>query len=145
MRLVMQHAYVGPWYQPCRCTPTVSQTEYCLPWRLQQEQICRTYIHHARPTNKVVNHALTCLTTANTSLCRRKNVRRKLNAMALEFHGKNVLLVDGILPASAFTWILLIMLRFRFYCQRYHIKRNHPNGSRCRSQKGVLCIMCSSH
>lgn len=26
---------------------------------------------------------------------RRKNVRRKLNAMALEFHGKNVLLVDG--------------------------------------------------
>lgn len=28
-------------------------------------------------------------------LLRRKNVRRKLNAMALEFHGKNVLLVDG--------------------------------------------------
>ena len=26
---------------------------------------------------------------------RRKNVRRKLNAMALEFSGKNVLLVDG--------------------------------------------------
>lgn len=26
---------------------------------------------------------------------RRKNVRRKLNAMTLEFHGKNVLLVDG--------------------------------------------------
>lgn len=26
---------------------------------------------------------------------RRKNVRRKLNAMALEFHDKNVLLVDG--------------------------------------------------
>jgi amidophosphoribosyltransferase len=28
-------------------------------------------------------------------LPRRKNVRRKLNAMALEFSGKNVLLVDG--------------------------------------------------
>jgi amidophosphoribosyltransferase len=27
---------------------------------------------------------------------RRKNVRRKLNAMALEFSGKNVLIVDGI-------------------------------------------------
>jgi glutamine phosphoribosylpyrophosphate amidotransferase len=27
--------------------------------------------------------------------CRRKNVRKKLNAMALEFAGKNVLLVDG--------------------------------------------------
>ena len=26
---------------------------------------------------------------------RRKNVRRKLNAMALEFAGKNVLIVDG--------------------------------------------------
>lgn len=26
---------------------------------------------------------------------RRKNVRKKLNAMALEFAGKNVLLVDG--------------------------------------------------
>ena len=26
---------------------------------------------------------------------RRKNVRRKLNAMALEFSGKNVLIVDG--------------------------------------------------
>lgn len=25
----------------------------------------------------------------------RKNVRRKLNAMTLEFQGKNVLLVDG--------------------------------------------------
>lgn len=29
---------------------------------------------------------------------RRKNVRRKLNAMALEFNGKNVLLVDGKKP-----------------------------------------------
>ena len=29
---------------------------------------------------------------------RRASVRRKLNAMALEFHGKNVLLVDGTLP-----------------------------------------------
>lgn len=27
---------------------------------------------------------------------RRINVRRKLNAMALEFSGKNVLIVDGI-------------------------------------------------
>jgi amidophosphoribosyltransferase len=27
---------------------------------------------------------------------RRINVRRKLNAMALEFTGKNVLIVDGI-------------------------------------------------
>lgn len=26
---------------------------------------------------------------------RKKNVRRKLNAMALEFSGKNVLIVDG--------------------------------------------------
>ena len=26
---------------------------------------------------------------------RKKNVRRKLNAMALEFAGKNVLIVDG--------------------------------------------------
>jgi amidophosphoribosyltransferase len=31
------------------------------------------------------------------SSSRKKNVRRKLNAMALEFAGKNVLLVDGML------------------------------------------------
>lgn len=34
---------------------------------------------------------------------RRKNVRKKLNAMALEFSGKNVLLVDG-------TFILVVSL-----------------------------------
>lgn len=39
---------------------------------------------------------------------RRKNVRRKLNAMALEFHGKNVLLVDG-------KSIYIILVKFLIY------------------------------
>jgi glutamine phosphoribosylpyrophosphate amidotransferase len=30
------------------------------------------------------------------NFCRKKNVRRKLNAMALEFADKNVLIVDGM-------------------------------------------------
>ena len=32
---------------------------------------------------------------SHTELSRRKSVRKKLNAMALEFAGKNVLIVDG--------------------------------------------------
>lgn len=36
--------------------------------------------------------------------CSRKNVRRKLNAMTLEFQDKNVLLVDGKLSNYAQGW-----------------------------------------
>jgi hypothetical protein len=39
---------------------------------------------------------------------RKKNVRRKLNAMALEFAGKNVLIVDGN-PFHAFIKNLFII------------------------------------
>lgn len=37
----------------------------------------------------------TALVFVDQVLLRRKNVRRKLNAMALEFADKNVLMVDG--------------------------------------------------
>jgi amidophosphoribosyltransferase len=50
---------------------------------------------------------------------RRKNVRRKLNAMALEFHGKNVLLVDGKFTHHIYRH--LDLCRHRFYRKRYHI------------------------
>lgn len=37
---------------------------------------------------------------------RRQNVRRKLNAMALEFVGKNVLIVDGALSDPRIIWLV---------------------------------------
>lgn len=43
---------------------------------------------------------------------RRKNVRRKLNAMALEFANKNVLIVDGIYLLLPLLWWLLLPLLF---------------------------------
>ena len=42
---------------------------------------------------------------------RKKNVRRKLNAMALEFAGKNVLIVDGKPRASYFFLLSLILIQ----------------------------------
>lgn len=65
---------------------------------------------------------------------RKKNVRKKLNAMALEFANKNVLLVDG----DRFHGALSIMLisRFRFHRQRHDLQRNNSNGKRCRREEG---------
>lgn len=40
---------------------------------------------------------------------RRKNVRRKLNAMALEFQDKNVLLVDGNIHCKTISMLLYIL------------------------------------
>lgn len=45
---------------------------------------------------------------------RKKNVRRKLNAMALEFVDKNVLLVDGAFLPSLFH-LLCSMLIMNFW------------------------------
>jgi amidophosphoribosyltransferase len=59
---------------------------------------------------------------------RRKNVRRKLNAMALEFAGKNVLLVDG---ESYLTSIQRHCLHFvvrRLNCQRNNLQGNRTDG-----------------
>ena len=36
---------------------------------------------------------------------RKKNVRKKLNAMALEFDQKNVLIVDGAKAAKTFAYV----------------------------------------
>ena len=56
------------------------------------------------------------------TISRSKNVRKKLNAMALEFADKNVLLVDG-----TFHYLGLVVLcdylsrtHHRFNCARYN-------------------------
>ena len=58
--------------------------------------------------------------------------------MALEFAGKNVLLVDG---EKLCLWLFLILhvVRYRFYCKRYDIERNRSDGKRCRRKESHFC------
>ena len=70
-----------------------------LPYRegfVKNRYIGRTFIMPEQQMRYVSVH-LTLLKYAFSCLGKRrkKNVRRKLNAMALEFAGKNVLIVDG--------------------------------------------------
>lgn len=65
---------------------------------------------------------------------RKKNVRKKLNAMALEFANKNVLLVDGDRSQGALEIMLTSWLRL--HRQRYDLQRNNSNGKRCRCEEG---------
>lgn len=72
-----------------RCAPALFACEARLDWRRRH----RPHIHHAGPVNAARRSHTWTVPSLMPS--RRKNVRRKLNAMALEFAGKNVLLVDG--------------------------------------------------
>lgn len=63
--------------------------------------------------------------------------------MALEFAGKNVLLVDGAndsYPRISFPDIVC-----RFHCARHDIKGDRPDGKRCWGQKGHLCQLCTAY
>lgn len=65
-----------------------------VPYRegfVKNRYVGRTFI---MPGQEIRSVALPRLCTTDR-MCRKKNVRRKLNAMALEFSGKVVLLVDG--------------------------------------------------
>lgn len=78
---------------------------------------------------------------------RRKNVRRKLNAMALEFSGKNVLIVDGELANLTQMTLLLSdsANNARFYCARHDFQRNRADGQRCGCKEGHRCKLRASH
>jgi hypothetical protein len=65
-----------------------------LPRVVGQEPILGAHLYHARTTNEV---SIMCSTENATHMpngFRKKSVRRKLNTMALDFAGKN-LIVDG--------------------------------------------------
>lgn len=66
---------------------------------------------------------------------RRKNVRRKLNAMALEFADKNVLIVDGVSAYFVPGLFRSLIMHRRLDSARHHVEGNHPDGERCRSKE----------
>jgi glutamine phosphoribosylpyrophosphate amidotransferase len=59
---------------------------------------------------------------------RTKKVRKKLNAMALEFSGKNVLIVDGQCRHRLPPYCFPNIDRFRFHRARDHIPRDSTDG-----------------
>ena len=60
---------------------------------------------------------------------RRKNVRRKLNAMALEFANKNVLIVDGMSLVLRSAEGCKLMNHCRLHRTRNDVEGNYPDGT----------------
>jgi amidophosphoribosyltransferase len=85
---------LGARHITCSSIKPCTKTQPPLPRRICEEPIRRPNLHHAWSTNAVGGVLLLCI-FRSISHSRRKNVRRKLNAMALEFSGKSVLIVDG--------------------------------------------------
>lgn len=75
---------------------------------------------------------------------RRKNVRRKLNAMALEFADKNVLIVDGK-PFDLTAARVLANHGFRLHCSWYNVEGDHPDGQGRWCKKGDRCELRTAH
>ena len=76
---------------------------------------------------------------------RRKNVRRKLNAMALEFAGKNVLIVDGPSPAHPLLTSPLTLLRRRLDRARDDVEGDRADGQGRRRTKGDRRQLCPAY
>ena len=87
--------HLGSRYISRRCAEPSSETKTPIPGGIYQESIHWANVYHARPTNEVSRTRRLCCPPLIPTAPRRKNVRKKLNAMALEFSGKNVLIVDG--------------------------------------------------
>jgi hypothetical protein len=90
---------LGPRHIACSGTESCSEAEPPLSRGFHQEPLCWQNVYHAWSADEVCIFmdilSNSQVTFFSFLLHRRKNVRRKLNAMALEFSGKNVLLVDG--------------------------------------------------
>lgn len=86
---------------------------------------------------------------------RRKNVRRKLNAMPMEFAGKTVMLVDGefLQTRGRELWserrrganLCLFYSPFRLYRSWNDLQGDHPDGKRRWCQEGHRGLVCPSH
>lgn len=87
---------LGPRYIQSRCAQLGTEAGSTLPRGIRKKSLRRTNLYHAWTADEVRTTKQIPFLPIDSDCCRKKNVRRKLNAMALEFANKNVLIVDGM-------------------------------------------------
>lgn len=87
---------LGPRYIQSRCAKLGTEAGFTIPRGIRKKSLCRTNLYHAWTADEVRTTRQIPFLPIDPDFCRKKNVRRKLNAMALEFANKNVLIVDGM-------------------------------------------------
>ena len=88
---------LGPRYIQSRCAQLGTEAGFTIPRGIRKKSLCRTNLYHAWTADEVRTTKQIPFFLIDPDFSRKKNVRRKLNAMALEFANKNVLIVDGML------------------------------------------------